>query len=137
MPFPRKKVVPNFFSAFNFFFFALMSGRVEQTLCFDRVSISKHPLQKKQKKSKDGRFKTTIRVTGLAEFSLIGRLFSMGSFSKIAEVAQIFLLLFPRCINLGKTWIGLHFGLLFSAIKALHIFRQKFVGLHFWGFFYQ
>jgi hypothetical protein len=36
----------------------------------------------------------TSRVTRLGEISPIGRLFSLGSFMKMTEVVQIFMLLF-------------------------------------------
>jgi hypothetical protein len=58
-----------------------------------------------------------FRVTGLAEFSPNGRVFTLGIFLKITEVALIFVQLFPNhrlCITFDKKWVGLNFGQYFS-----------------------
>jgi hypothetical protein len=60
-----------------------------------------------------------IRVTRLGEFLPFVRLFSLGSFWEITEVAQIYGVLFPQvklCINFDKKMFGLHFGRLFHKL---------------------
>jgi hypothetical protein len=59
------------------------------------------------------------RVTRLGEFSPLGWLFTVDNFYKIKEVAQNFILLFPRksCGFLFvKKWVGLHLGWLFHEL---------------------
>jgi hypothetical protein len=58
------------------------------------------------------------RVTRLGEFSLTGRLFTLGSFQKMAEVAQIF-------------------RLLYFTVKVMHLFWQKWIRLYIGLFFHK
>jgi hypothetical protein len=63
------------------------------------------------------------RVTGLCEISLNGPLFTLGSFFKIAEVAQIYVQLFPAVLVTYlhfKKQLGLHFGRLFFPNTSGH-----------------
>jgi hypothetical protein len=61
------------------------------------------------------------------EFSPIVQLFTyFGQFQKTTEADHIFMLLFPQykiCIDLVKTWIGPHFGRLFSQTHLVALIR--------------
>jgi hypothetical protein len=72
------------FTAFFFFFFFFLSLHSSALFSSDTRSNS----------SEKGSLLN--RVTRLGEFSPLGQLFTLSSFSKITEVAQTFGLLFPR-----------------------------------------
>jgi hypothetical protein len=59
-----------------------------------------------------------VRVTRLGDFSQIGCFFTLGSFSKITDGTQIF-------------------GLLFSNVPVMYLFRQKMGWDTFWATFLQ
>jgi hypothetical protein len=66
--------------------------------------------------------KVGIRVTGLGEFSPNGRSLTLGSYLKIAVVAQFLgysFLQYKLCINLDTTRFWLHFGRFFTHLVSL------------------